>query len=157
MAGYFQKLNGYVYSGENKAGEALTNGLFVTITSTGVKKLTAAGDIVMRVAEKTTLFGLPAVRLEVVEEGKSGIYMVENEWDINDASAYDESLYACASGDYVKMRMPVQNDQMIISVTAEVLATLSVNDLAKPASGGSIAKYVPQESVGGGGSGSSGD
>lgn len=38
------------------------------------------------------------------------------------------------------MRRPNINDQVVISVTAAVLATLAVGDIATPASGGSIAK-----------------
>lgn len=140
MAGYMRKLNGYVYDGANRAAEALTNGLFVGITSDGVKKITAAGDIIFRVEEKTTLWGLPAVVLNVIDEGDDEIYFVENEWDINDAVDYDEKNYTCKIGDFVKMHRPVLNDQLVVSVTAEVLATLAVGDQAKPASGGSIVK-----------------
>ncbi len=61
MAGYFRKLNGHVYNGEFTAGETLENGVFVEITTDGVKALAAKGDMVLRVAEKTTLWGMSAV------------------------------------------------------------------------------------------------
>ena len=41
MAGYFRRAEAWNYDGANKAGEELTNGVFVSITNTGVKKLIA--------------------------------------------------------------------------------------------------------------------
>ena len=61
MAGYFRKLNGYVYNGEFVADEELENGVFAEITSTGVKAITAAKDTILRVAEKTILWGADAL------------------------------------------------------------------------------------------------
>ena len=60
MAGYMRKLNGHVYDGANVAAEALENGVFAEITADGVKKVTAAKDTVLRVAEKTLLWGVDA-------------------------------------------------------------------------------------------------
>ena len=48
--------------------------------------------------------------------------------------------YTVPSGHYVKMRRPNINDEIIVSVTSTVLATLAVGDTATPASGGSIVK-----------------
>lgn len=62
MAGYVTKLMGHVYDGGHAGAEALTNGVFVEITTDGVKKVTAAKDTLMRVEEKTELWGLPALR-----------------------------------------------------------------------------------------------
>lgn len=42
MAGIFAVMNGHVYEGRYAAGEELQNGLFVSVTTNGVKKLTAA-------------------------------------------------------------------------------------------------------------------
>jgi len=140
MAGYFTKLNGHVYEGEYKAGETLANGVFVSIASGEVKKLTAAGDAEFRIDEKTTLWGLPAVRMTCVYEGTKELYLVENEFEDYGDKELDWAAYTVPIGHYVKMRKPESGDQLIISVTAEVLATLTVGDLAKPASGGSIAK-----------------
>ena len=85
MAGYVTKLVGHVYDGANLSGEALINGVFAEITATGVKKTTAAKDTLMRVEEKTELWGLPALRLNVTGVGNDEVYFVENEWDINDS------------------------------------------------------------------------
>ena len=78
MAGYVTKLMGHVYDGANLSGEALTNGVFVEITSGGVKKTTAVKDTLMRVEEKTELWGNPALRLNVTGVGTDEVYFVEN-------------------------------------------------------------------------------
>lgn len=61
MAGFMKKLQGHVYDGSHVAATKLANGVFVEITSTGVKALAAAGDMVLRIAEKTTLWQMPAL------------------------------------------------------------------------------------------------
>lgn len=141
MAGYFRKAEEWNYEGAFKAGAALTNGLFVYIDgSNGVKPIAEAGDAEFRVQEKTTLFGLPAVVLVCVKPGEKQHFVVENEFEDYGDTMFDTSAYSVPVGHYVKMRKPNLNDEIIISVTSEVLATLTVGDLAKPASGGSIAK-----------------
>lgn len=142
MAGYMTKLQGYVYEGCYKAGEALTNGLIVEITATGVKKITAAGDAVFRVDAKEKLFGKDAVRLSVVDAGSKDHFLVENEWDDARCCTWNLSDYACKVGDYVKMHRFVTGDQFIISVDSTTYAALAVGDTAKPASGGGIAKIT---------------
>lgn len=139
MAGYFDKLDGHVYDGAHKAGEALENGVFVEITNTGVKKLVAAGDAEFRVEEKTTLWGLPALRLVCTNPGTSEMYFVENEWEIYGDKDYDESLYTVPAGHYVRMRRPVINDEVIMSIDATAYAGISVGDTVSPAAGGSVA------------------
>ena len=78
MAGYVTKLMGHVYDGANLSGEALINGVFAEIASGGVKKTTAARDTLLRVEEKTELWGSPALRLNVTGAGTDEVYFVEN-------------------------------------------------------------------------------
>ena len=61
MAGYVTKLAGHIYDGANLSAESLTNGVFAEVTATGVKKVTTAKDTILRVEEKTELWGNPAV------------------------------------------------------------------------------------------------
>ena len=138
MAGYFDKLDGRVYDGGHKAGEELANGVFASITANGVKKLTAAGDAKFRVEEKTSLWGLPAVRLVCTATGTAEIYFVENEWEIYGDKDYDESDYTIPAGHLVRMRRPVLNDEVIMSIDATLFASLNVGDEVKPAAGGTI-------------------
>ena len=140
MAGYVTKLVGHVYDGANLSGETLVNGVFAEITANGVKKVTAAKDTLMRVEEKTELWGLPALVLNVTGVGTDEVYFVENEWDINDSEEYDETAYTLPSGKYVRMKRLVPGEQVIMSVDGTLCAALSVGDTVKPASGGTVAK-----------------
>lgn len=142
MAGYMTKVVGSdgIYDGSYKAGEVLTNGIFVNIAADGtVKKLTAAGDIEMKVREKTTLWGLPAVVLDVVVEGSGLTYFVEQ---VNPGTReeYNDVEPEIKIGEFVRMHKPLLGEQLIMSVTTTVLGTLTEGDIAKPAIGGTIAK-----------------
>lgn len=141
MAGYFRRAEAWNYDGANKAGEELNNGLFVSITATGVKKLTSAGDAEFRVKEKTSLWGLPAIVLVCVKPGTSEIYFTENEIEnYGDKGDMNDALYSVPAGHYVKMRRPNINDELIMSVDDTLYGTLAVGDTVKPASGGLVAK-----------------
>ena len=141
MAGYFRRAEAWNYDGANKAYEELTNGLFVYIDgSNGVKKLASAGSAEFRVLEKTTLWGLPAVVLLCTDPGSAEIYFTENEFEIYDDADLDQTAYSIPAGHYVKMRRPVINDELVMSVTSEVLATLAVGDTVKPTTNGTIVK-----------------
>lgn len=142
MAGYMTKLVGSdgIYDGSYKAGEVLTNGIFVNIAADGtVKKLTAAGSIEMRVREKTTLWGLPAVILDVVVEGDGTAYFVE-QVEPGVREEWNDIENEIKIGEFVRMHKPLLGEQLIMSVTSTVLDTLAEGDTAKPASGGTIAK-----------------
>lgn len=143
MAGYFSKGESWIYLGSEKAGEALQNGLFVSITADGVKKITAAGDAEFRVADKTTLWGLPALVLICVAVGTKETYMVENEFeDYGDKGDFNYANYEVPAGHYVKMRRPNINDEIIVSTDATTYAALEKGDIVTPAAGGGVAKKV---------------
>lgn len=140
MSGYVTKGN-HIYNGDYLAGEALKNGLFAEIVAAGtVKKITAAGDMELRVDAKETLFGEPAIRATVVYEGTKDTFFVENEWDLDCECNYNTADYELPAGEYVKMKRLLAGEQVIFNVTSAVAATLAVNDIIKPASGGSVAK-----------------
>ena len=143
MAGYMTRLVGSdgIYEGNYKAYEALTNGIFVTVDSGVVKKLSAGGDIVMSVQAKEDLWGKKAVRLDVQDPGAGTIYFVENV-EPGTRDEYDDIDNVIATGDFVRMHKPLTGEQLIMSVADATYAALSVGDIAKPASGGSIAKYT---------------
>ena len=61
MAGYVTKHMGHIYDGSNTSAEPLINGVFVEIAADGIKKTAAAKDTILRVEEKTELWGNPAV------------------------------------------------------------------------------------------------
>lgn len=141
MAGYFRRAEAWNYDGSNKAYQELTNGLFVYIDgSNGVKPLASAGSAEFRVIEKTTLWGLPAVVLVCTNPGSAEIYFTENEFEDYGDKDFDQTTYSVPAGHYVKMRRPNINDELIVSVTSEVLATLAVGDTVKPTTNGTIVK-----------------
>ena len=141
MAGYFRRAEAWNYDGVNKAGETLTNGVFVSITGTGVKKLTAAGSAKFRVKEKTSLWGLPALVLVCTDVGSGEVYFVENEIEnYGDKGDFNDAEYSVPAGHYVKMRRPNINDELIMSVDSTTFAALDVGDVVKPASGGGVAE-----------------
>ena len=142
MAGYVTKLVGHVYDGANLSAEALINGVFAEITANGVKKITAAKDTLLRVEEKTELWGLPALVLNVTGVGTDEVYFVENEWEVNDNAEWNEADYTLSIGKYVRMKRLVPGEQVIMSVDSTLYAALSVGDTVKPASGGTVAKQT---------------
>ena len=141
MAGYFRRAEAWNYDGVNLAGEELPNGVFVSITANGVKKLTAAGSAEFRVKEKTSLWGLPAIVMVCTDVGSAEHYFVENEFEnYGDKGDYNDAEYSVPTGHYVKMRRPNINDELIMSVDSTTYAALAVGDTVKPASGGGVAK-----------------
>ena len=140
MAGYVTKLVGHVYDGANLSGEALINGAFAEITASGVKKITAVKDTLLRVEEKTELWGLPALRLNVTGVGTDEVYFVENEWEVDDNAEWNEADYTLPTGKYVRMKRLVPGEQVIMSVDSTLFAALAVGDTVQPAAAGTVAK-----------------
>ena len=142
MAGYVTKLMGHVYDGANLSGEALTNGVFAEITADGVKKVTAAKDTVLRVEEKTELWGNPALRLNVTGVGTDEVYFVENEWEVDENAEWNEADYTLDAGKYVRMKRLLPGEQVLMSVENSLYTALTVGDAVQPAAGGTVAKYT---------------
>lgn len=133
MAGFMKKLQGYVYNGEFLAGEALENGVMVSlVTADGVttlKKLTAADDAEYHVAEKTTLWGKNAVILDLVKIGTKETFFVENEWDINDSCDYNTAEYVLPAGKHVRAHRVLEGEQLITTDVADAaFEALAVGD-----------------------------
>lgn len=139
MAGYMRKLQGHVYDGSHIAAEELTNGLFVEITENGVAKTTAAKDTVMRVAEQTELWGMPAIVADVISVGADEVFFVENEWEIYGDKDYDTAKYAVGKDHYVKMHRPLPGEQLIFTVAEDLYATLTEGTKITPAADGTVA------------------
>lgn len=126
MAGYFNKLMGYMYDGCYVAGEELENGIFVKVAA-GKATASAGASLKMKVLEKTDFAGKPAIEVLVVNQGTEEIYMVENLFDFNDGAAYDAATYKIPAGAHVRLRRPENGDHMIITVTDELYASLAVD------------------------------
>ena len=78
--------------------------------------------------------------LVVVNPGTKEHFFVENEWVDNDMPTLDFSHYECKVGQFVKMRRPVINDQVIMTVEDTLYNALNVGDIVKPAVNGTVAK-----------------
>lgn len=142
MAGYVTKLAGHIYDGANSAGEALTNGVFAEMTASGVKKVTAAKDTLLRVEEKTELWGNPALRLNVTGVGSDEVYFVENEWEVDENAEWNEADYTLPSGKLVRMKRLLPGEQVIMTVDSTLYSGLNVGDTVQPAAGGTVAKHT---------------
>ena len=140
MAGYMTKLMGYVYDGAHIAAENLQNGVLAVIAADGVKVATT-GDAAFRVAPegKTTLWGMPALTLDVTKACDE-LFLVENEWEINDNEEYDTSKYELKAGKLVRMHRLVAGDQFIMTVAEEVYNAANEGDAMAVAAGGTVAK-----------------
>lgn len=142
MAGYVTKLMGHVYDGAKLSGEELTNGMFVE-TASGCAKVTATEkDTLLRVEEKTELWGKPALRLNVTGVGTDEVYFVENEWEVNENAEWNEADYTLPFGKYVRMKRLLPGEQVIMTVESTLFSALSVGDTVQPVANGTIAKYT---------------
>lgn len=140
MAGYVTRGNN-IYDGAHKAGVALTNGLFVTIDSNDAVVLNAApADTILRVAPdgKEDLWGMEALRLDVVSVGADEVFFVENEWDINIDAAYNSAEYAIKVDDLVKMKRLLPGEQILVTVPEALYSSVSVGGKVQPGANGLI-------------------
>lgn len=85
------------------------------------------------------LWGMPALTLDVVEACKE-IFLVENEWDINDNEEYDTSKYELKEGKLVRMHRLLPGEQFIMSVAEDVYNAVEIGDAMAPAASGTVAK-----------------
>lgn len=108
MAGYMTALQGYVYEGELKNGNAnpIANGMLVAPKLSNGELVmdlpTADSDTKLLCKEVTTIYdGMPAYRFIVTALGKK-VYFVENGFEVNTDAEYDTTTYATASGKYLR-------------------------------------------------------
>lgn len=139
MAGYFRKLMGHVYDGAHMSEVNLTNGLFVTINESGMIELSSAdAETTFRCVEKTDLWGLKALVLDVLTIGKE-IYMVENDFEVDNSAEYDEAEYTVKAGKYIKMKRLLPGEQIVLSVSDDIYSAAGVNAKFAVAAAGLIA------------------
>lgn len=130
MAGYMQKMQGYLYEGElvNGAAAAVENGvLMVAGTSTNKGKLVYVGtaDTTSKfiLKEVTTIYdGVTAYRF-IVDKLADNYYFVENGFEIHDAAAYDKRTYTTPVGAYLRAHPLVVGEEF---VTTKITGTLTV-------------------------------
>lgn len=137
MAGYFRKLNGYVYEGTYPSDAPLQNGDFVEIVEGVVKKLSNPMDALFRVVEKTTLYGRKALVLRVLKvPEQQDFYMVENELPNHHGEDWDEAEYELPAGELVRMKRPLLGEELIRTATDYEYGEAKVNGVGYPADNG---------------------
>jgi len=140
MAGYVTKGNN-IYDGAHYAAERLENGMFAVIGDDGkVKKTTGAMDTVLRVAPegKEDLWGMNALRLDVVSVGADEVFFVENEWEIDDTTEYNTAKYAVEADDPVKMKRLLPGEQILVSVSEDVFSGVDTGSRLQPGADGLV-------------------
>lgn len=142
MAGYMKKLQGHVYDGSHVAAAEMANGIFATINSSNKAAAVSAKvtGVTLRVDEKTTLWGMPAVVLTVVAAGASDeVYFVENEFEIYEGFGdYNKAEYTVPAGHFVKMHRILAGEQMIVTVDSSLYASLNEGDKVCPTANGTV-------------------
>ena len=101
--------------------------------------VTAAKDTVLRVEEKTTLYGMPALVLDVVSVGMDDVFFTENDWGTNEGEEWDEAKNTLAIDKLVRMKRLLPGEQVVMSVADSLFAAVNVGDKVKPAAGGTVA------------------
>ena len=141
MAGYFKKLQGYVYDGEHRAKEKMADGIFAELDGEGlVVPATEAKDTVLRVAEKTGVFGEKGVLLDVVSVGAKEVFFVEMAYDDYGTENFDSAKAEIEAGELVRMKRPLPGEQIAMNLADDVLSGLKVGDKVTPTAKGTVVK-----------------
>lgn len=122
MAGYMTALQGYIYEGELKNGNAnpIANGMLVApklVNGAMVMDLpTANANTKFLCKEATTIYdGIPAYRF-IVTAVAAPVYFVENGFVVNDDFAYDTTTYTTASGDYLRAHPLLVGEEFVTNM-----------------------------------------
>lgn len=115
MAGYLTRLQGYVYDGEYLAATDLKNGQFVNIASNKATALSGVTDTKAKVVALEGPFGMDGVRADVVTQGDSEVYMVENVQSSESVGVYDETTFGPAAGEAARIHRLMAGEEFIVS------------------------------------------
>lgn len=114
MAGYMEKLQGYVYEGTLTHNEAapVANGLLM-VRQNGKLKLAADADAKFEYVGAATIYdGIPAHRF-VVKHLDQPIYFVENAMLDRCECTYDNTEYTVPAGELMRAHPLVQGEQFL--------------------------------------------
>ena len=140
MAGYFRTGN-HIYNGRHLMGADIERGTFVTIDEDGLIQVADADEtLVMRVEEKTELWGREAVALEVVACGDNAVYLLANDSEIDNTCVFDERYYVVKKDTFGSIKRPLIGEELVITVESDLYNTLVEGDLVTVADNGTIAK-----------------
>lgn len=129
MAGYVMKHVGHVYNGDSIAFQPMVNGDLVILDG---DPLTAhaspGGDQEFRVVEKTTLWGMPAVILDVLTLGNTQVHFVENEWEVSPDAQWDEAMQIIPKGARLRVKRLLPGERIIMSIQEGMFNGVEVGD-----------------------------
>ena len=74
--------------------------------------------------------------------GTDEVYIVENEWEVDENAEWNEADYTLPVGKYVRMKRLLPGEQVLMTVENSLYTTLAVGDAVQPATGGTVAKYT---------------
>lgn len=141
MAGYFKKLQGYVYDGEHRAKEEMTDGIFAELDGDGkVIPAKDAKDTVLRVAGKTEVYGKKGLLLDVVSVGNKEVFFVEMAKDDYGNESFDSANIVIKADELVRMKRLLEGEQIAMSADNALVSGLNVGDLVKPTTKGTVEK-----------------
>lgn len=81
--------------------------------------------------------------------GTDEVYIVENEWEVDENAEWNEADYTLPVGKYVRMKRLLPGEQVLMTVENSLYTTLAVGDIVQPAAGGTVAKYTAPSGGGG--------
>jgi hypothetical protein len=138
MAGFVTKLQGYVYSGDYEAAQEMTNGMFAELSNELVIPSAAKRDTVLRVNEKTELWGMPALRLDVVSVGKDEVFFVEQDFPPNHEVEWNDALNKVKPDEKVRMKRLLPGEQVIMTVDDTLFSGVNIGAIMQPAANGTV-------------------
>lgn len=115
MAGFMTRLQGYVYDGEYLATTALVNGQFVNIVSNKATALAAASNTKAKIVAIEGPFGMAGVRAEVVTQGDSEVYIVENVPATESTGVYNETTFGPAINEPARIHRLMSGEEFLVS------------------------------------------
>jgi predicted RecA/RadA family phage recombinase len=115
VAGYLTRLQGYVYDGEHLAATDLKNGQFVNIANNKATALSSVTDTKARVVALNGPFGMRGLQAEVIQQGSSEVYFVENVVHEEGIGAFDERNFGPAANEHARIHRLLAGEAFVVS------------------------------------------
>ena len=112
--------------------------MFVCCEPGGVTPLSGTKDTMLRVVKKTTLWGKPALVINVISVGEDEVYFTEQDFPPNHDAEWDEAGNKIKAGERVRMKRPLPGEQLIMTVDQLMYDAVNHFTTVWPADGGSV-------------------
>lgn len=114
MAGFLTR-GGHIYDGEYLTLATLKNGQFVNIVSNIATALSGASDTKAKIVAIEGPLGMAGVRAEVVTQGDSEVYIVENVNPTESTGVYDETTFGPLVGEFARIHRLLSGEEFLVS------------------------------------------